>query len=288
MPPARLAEALLDTLLASTRAQRGFLLLYDGFAVTHKLAVGAVGPGDDAFSSTLAHRVLWQGAPLWIDDLQQHPALAGAESVQALGLRAVLGVPLEAGGETIGVLLADSTDLEARFDPADLAAAVALGREAAGAIAAARRLAAAEEGLANERRVRKLAMAAAAAPDLEAFWPLLADEALALTGADRALYLAGPALTPVASRGAARGPVAAAIAAWVRETGTPLHLPDAREDGLRTVLAAPVPGHGVLYLELPVDAMADPALLPTLAGLAEVLGALVGRGATTRSGATNL
>jgi tetratricopeptide (TPR) repeat protein len=277
----------LTSFVALARAQRGFLLLYRGFELTYLLAVGASTPEDDAFSATLAHRVLWQGAPVWIDDLQQHAELAAAASVQALGLRAALGVPLEHGGEVIGVLLADTTDLEARFDPADLPAAVALGREAAAAIATARRLQAAQAEAQAARRLARLALAAAGAPDLVACWPAIADEALALTGATRALYLADPGLQITASRGPdPNSGFATAIAAWVREHGEPVHLLDAQQAGVRAVWAAPA-GPGVLYLDGPREA-ADPAPLAALAAVAEVLGAVAGRGQTARSGHTNL
>ncbi|MDB5098466.1 MAG: hypothetical protein JWM80_2887, partial [Cyanobacteria bacterium RYN_339] len=276
----------LAAFVALARAQRGFLLLYQGFEVTAKLAVGAVGPGDDAFSATLAHRVMWQGAPLWIDDLQQHPALAEAASVQALGLRAVLGVPLEHAGEVIGVLLADSTDVTRRFDPADMDAALALAREAAGAIATARRLQAAEAGLAAAQQLHRLALAAAGATDLASFWPILADAALALTGAERSVYLTGPLLAVAAHRGPSgtETGLARPMIAWVRDHGEPLHLHDAHPGGLRTVWAAPAGHDGVLYLDSIRIAPADPAVLSALAGMAEILGAVSGRGATARSG----
>jgi signal transduction protein with GAF and PtsI domain len=304
--PVLLARTL-EAFVALAHAQRGFLLLYRGFELTDKLAVGVTGPEDDAFSATLAHRVLWQGGPVWLDDLQQHPALAEAASVQALGLRVALGVPLEHGGEVIGVLLADTTDVVHRFDPADMPAALALAKEAAAAIATARRLQAAQAEATAARRLARLALAAAAAPDLEACWPALAEEALALTGAARALYLEGPELDIAAwwlgapARGEAGLDVSVAIAGWVRDRQEPLHLLDARDPdgagsladaGVRTVWAAPAVHagrcHGVLYLDVPRVASADPGVLDALAGLASVLGALAARGHGARSAAPNL
>lgn len=80
--------------------------------------------------------------------------------------------------------------------------------------------------------------------------------------------------------------LATAIAAWARAHDEPVHLLDAQPAGVRAVWAVPA-GPGVLYLDGPRET-ADPGALTALAAVAEVLGAVAGRGQAAGSGNTNL
>ena len=62
------------------------------------------------FSRDVCHMVAETGAPLRVDDMRAHPELALSERARALGVHALLAVPLlAAGGDAIGVLCAADT-----------------------------------------------------------------------------------------------------------------------------------------------------------------------------------
>jgi Nif-specific regulatory protein len=136
MPPARLAEALLDTLLASTRAQRGFLLLYHPTSTeaevvaAREFASRNLSVEEYDFSRSLLRRVLATGSTLLIEDALASESFAQETTVRRLRLRSVLVVPLLSAGRPLGAVY-----LENNREPAALAAADARLTEEAAALA---------------------------------------------------------------------------------------------------------------------------------------------------------
>ncbi|HEY9722968.1 MAG TPA: tetratricopeptide repeat protein, partial [Oscillatoriaceae cyanobacterium] len=91
----------LAALVEIAEAERGFLLLYEGFEVVRQVFHGMAEDESDAFSTSLAQQVLWNGEPLYIEDAQSDARLGTQASIQTLALRSVVGVPLFDGQETI-------------------------------------------------------------------------------------------------------------------------------------------------------------------------------------------
>jgi serine/threonine-protein kinase len=281
-------------------AERGFLLLYDGFEVAHQIFHGMSEEEGDAYSSTLAYQVLWSGEPVFVEDAQADAELGNKASIQALSLRSVLGMPLHDGHDVIGVMIADSQRINTRFSAADMDLALTLARQVAIAISNARRLERYKNGYEELEKLHGLALELLGVTTLEALMAPVSALAVELTGADRVFFLLGEELTIRAGVDAALRPlsldtrdISSSISRWVYEKGEPLHLMDAASDdtfqvqksvmalGLRTVFAVPI-AHGgnrlgVLYLDNQRMVDANPVALRTLARVGEMVGAFVAR-----------
>lgn len=285
-------------LVALADADRGFLLLYEDMLLSHKVFVGMGADTPDGHSSALAHQVLGSGRPVFVEDAQADAALATQQSVQALALRSVVGVPLiarDAAGrpELIGVMIADSRRVNTGFGPADLDVAEALGLHVAGIIASARRLDAARANAERQTLVNEAARAALSAPDRDAARQVIAKAAINAVGAERALWLAGPNLACRAgwdATGSRQPPdqaFSASIANWAQAAQEPVALIDHDEPpagftpgqsvlalGLRSVCAAPLGALGVLYLDSRRVVEPAPGALALLAELASLFAAI--------------
>ncbi|MFP5500874.1 MAG: GAF domain-containing protein, partial [Candidatus Sericytochromatia bacterium] len=293
-----MAQAL-AALVEIAGADRGFLLLYSGFEVTQQIFHGMGEDDSDAFSSSLAYQVLWNGEPLFVEDAQSHAELGMQKSIQALSLRSVLGLPIKEGEETIGVMLADSRRINTQFGEGDMELAMLLARQVGIAITNARRLARYKNGYDELNVLHRLAIATLGAPDLAGMLAPVAVEAAALCGAERLVLLEGEDLACAAAFDAAGRPLAESrdlsqsVSRWVYENGEPLHLLDAQSDesfqaqksvmalGLRTVFAVPVSHagtrYGVLYMDNQRVVEADPTALHTLNRIGEMVGAFLSR-----------
>ena len=277
-------------------AERGMVALYDGYRPTHRVTHGLAPGEDETFSSTLVHQVLWRGEPQFVEDVAASAELAEQASVQALALRSAMALPLVQAGEVIGVMVADSRGL-GTWSEADLDLADALAQATAQAITAARaRMEAAREVAALEhlQAFYRAMLRDGTGPEAAAL-----GVGLRLTGAAHGFVLAladgvAHARTTLAADGSAATatgtPVSTGICDWVLAHGEPLHLVDVQDDeafaerrsvmalGLRTVFAAPLPGHPGLLLYFDSQRVLDapPGTLATLARLAEALGEALG------------
>ncbi len=296
----RVMQQALTALVEIAGAERGFLLLYNGFEVTQQIFHGMDERDNDEFSSGLAYQVLWTGEPLFVEDASSHTEFMGRQSVQSLSLRSVVAVPLNDGQETVGVMMADSQRINTRFAPQDLELALALARQVAIVITNTRRLQRFQNAFEESQVLHRLALAMLGRHTVEEAMAAVAAEALPLCGATRALLLAGPDLkvrTAFDATGmtlpTAGIEVSHSVSGWVNESGEPLHLVDAQADehfqsrasvmalGLHTIFAVPVAFEGrklgVLYLDHPQIVDEDPAALHTLVRIGEMLGAFVAR-----------
>jgi GAF domain-containing protein len=279
----------LAALVELVEAERGFLVLYDGFEVQERLFVGA-DPDADAFSSGVAEQVLWTGQPVFVEDASQHADLAGRESIQALALRAVVGLPLSVDGQVIGVMIADSRQIKQGWGEAEMEVALALAQAVAMAIAHARQADADARELERLRLVQRVALAIAGEREPARLAELVLAEARALVDAERGFLLLGSDADRLRlPDGSPPVDTSQSVCRWVLEQREPLHSLDVQSDdafanaqsvmalGLRTVVGVPVCAgetcFGLMYLDSRRMGSADPRALASLSALGELLGA---------------
>ncbi|MDB5100287.1 MAG: two component, sigma54 specific, transcriptional regulator, Fis family, partial [Cyanobacteria bacterium RYN_339] len=299
LDPATAARQALAALVTLLGAQRGFMVLYEGLSIAEVIAYGEDARDPDAFSTGLAEHVVWTGEAVFIDDLRAHPALGERDSVQGLDLRSAFGLPLFEAGALVGVMIADSREPMTQPDDELRAAAIALGRYATLAVTSARALAGQAREAAELAVCHQVALAATRARSFTDLLPALGSAAGAC-GAERILLLLGDGLEVAAAIDVEGHPLrpelttfSRTIARCVLESGLPLHLADPLADssfashasvqglGGRTVDVVPVRGGeailGVLYTDHPGEVIEGPAPMAALAGMAEAIGALLGR-----------
>lgn len=182
-------------------ADRGFLLLYDGVNVSREVFYGMSASESDVYSRNFADQVFYGREPVIMEDVQSDFHLGHQHSVQSLGLRGVVGVPLVAGDQAIGVIIADCRRLNARFGTDQRDMVVTLARQVAQAIVLARRQA--DQGAELDRLevIRKLSLATAGRSTFEDFMAPVTRLALEVAGARRAYLLCGDPLACVGAYG---------------------------------------------------------------------------------------
>jgi hypothetical protein len=289
---AALAREALHQLMALCGAERGYLLAYEQGrlrqAVTLGMAFGR--EADGGFSHSIAEHVLFSGEPLYLADASADPTWREAASVMALELRTVVCLPLAVHHHLLGVVYMERAAIEPVLADQDLGWLANFARFAAAAIRRERARAQAALQAEHERMCARLGarLAAAAAP--EDVRRSLLDAALALTGAERAFWLAPEAggwraLEALGPQGRALafapGQVSQSILQHVAERREALGVLDlsTSEDwrsqrsvqalGLRTVWCLPAGARELVYLDTTRAAEGDPA------GALEGLAALV-------------
>lgn len=139
----RVLEEVMDTLIALTRAERGFLMLRepDG-TLSFRIARGIahLNLDEDAFivSRTVVHKVADSGEPILTTNAQQDPRFVGQVSVAAYQLRSILCAPLKLKNNLIGVIYVDNRAHTGIFQETDLELISAFANQAAVAIDNAR------------------------------------------------------------------------------------------------------------------------------------------------------
>jgi sigma-B regulation protein RsbU (phosphoserine phosphatase) len=133
----------MDEVIASTRAERGFLMLRDAdgqlaFRVARGMDQQAIETPEFQVSRSVVERVAANGVSTLTSDAQADSWLGGRESVRILGLRAILCVPLQLKGATIGVIYVDNRLQTGIFSPQDLELLAGIASSAAIAIENAR------------------------------------------------------------------------------------------------------------------------------------------------------
>ncbi len=137
-------ELVMTSLINVTRAERGFIMLWD--TAHSELQVPVVRNLDRAtidspafeVSRNIVQAVLDKGTPLLVNDALNDPSLQQFRSVVALRLRSILCAPLRVKDRTIGVVYLDNRLRSALFGQADLELVVAFADQAAIAIDNAR------------------------------------------------------------------------------------------------------------------------------------------------------
>jgi sigma-B regulation protein RsbU (phosphoserine phosphatase) len=133
----------MDEVVATTRAERGFVMLRQPdasfrFAAARGMDLQTIEAPEFQVSRGIVDRVAAEGKSLLTSDAQQEAWLASRASVRILGVRAILCVPLELKGKVEGVIYVDSRIQSGVFSPEDLEMLQGIASSAAIAIDNAR------------------------------------------------------------------------------------------------------------------------------------------------------
>lgn len=136
-------DLVIDEVIATTRAERGFLMLCDergqvSFRTARGLDQTTIDEPSFQVSRSVVERVAQTGQPVLTSDAQQDVRLNLRRSVLALGLRSILCVPLLLKNTVTGVVYVDNRMQAGIFSPADLDLLTAIASTAAIAIENAR------------------------------------------------------------------------------------------------------------------------------------------------------
>jgi transcriptional regulator with GAF, ATPase, and Fis domain len=116
----RMVPTLIDTAVAITQAERGFVFLIEKnrttLAMGRNFAREVVPSPENKISQTLIDRALRVAEPLLLQDAASDGNFAGVASIADLGLRSLLAVPLLYHGDAIGLLLVDHRLQGGAFD----------------------------------------------------------------------------------------------------------------------------------------------------------------------------
>jgi len=133
----KLLGALLDELIALSRADKAFLMLaLDGpprIIASRNIDKNAVDPQDMAVSDSIVQQVLASGTPLIVADALSDAAFRDAKSVMRLKLSSVMGIPLTIRGQTLGLIYLGNDNAIAHFTQ-DLLEIIAIFAAEAGLI----------------------------------------------------------------------------------------------------------------------------------------------------------
>jgi HD-GYP domain-containing protein (c-di-GMP phosphodiesterase class II) len=117
-------EKVMDEVIRLVRAERGFLMLYDGnhelqFQAARGMDRSSINKPDFQVSHSILRRVAREGIPLLTNNAQAEEELGKQKSIILLGLRSVLCVPLMLKGEIIGVIYVDNRMQVGQFNAHD-------------------------------------------------------------------------------------------------------------------------------------------------------------------------
>ncbi|KPJ73949.1 hypothetical protein AMJ52_02580, partial [candidate division TA06 bacterium DG_78] len=109
----QLLELIVDSAIALTKAERGFLMLFrdDGnleFRVTRNIDKKILESEEFKILRTVVNQVLATGKPLFMSALYRDKKIEITDSIEELGLRMVMCVPLKAKDYPLGLVYVDS------------------------------------------------------------------------------------------------------------------------------------------------------------------------------------
>lgn len=135
----RVLEEVMDSLIALTHAERGFLMLLDSKGkLTPQIARGIehinLIQQAFAFSSTIVRRVTDTGQPVLTTNAQEDPRFEDQVSVAIYQLRSIMCAPLKIKDQLIGVIYVDNRARTGMFHESDLDLMTAFANQAAVAI----------------------------------------------------------------------------------------------------------------------------------------------------------
>ena len=133
----------MDEVIATTRAERGFVMLREadgrmGFRVARGMVQETIDDPQFQVSRSVVERVAREGQPILTSDAQSDDRFSMRQSVQILGLRSILCVPLRVKARLLGVVYVDNRLQTGIFTQADLELLTAIASSAAIAIENAR------------------------------------------------------------------------------------------------------------------------------------------------------
>ncbi|MBI4727389.1 sigma 54-interacting transcriptional regulator [candidate division TA06 bacterium] len=135
----QLLNVTMDSVLSLTRAERGFLMLYEGEILKFRVIRNQKSQnweGDDfQISHTITQQVIDSGQPLWVKDASHDANYSQSASIADLKLRSCMCVPLFSGQadnrKILGVIYVDSQLIHESFSTEDLDLFAALAAQAA-------------------------------------------------------------------------------------------------------------------------------------------------------------
>jgi len=109
----QLLELIVDSAISLTKAERGFLMLFrnDGnleFRVTRNIDKKTLESEEFKISRSVVNQVLASGTSLFLSDIYKEEEFKVSESIEVLGLRMVMCVPLKAKKHLLGLIYVDS------------------------------------------------------------------------------------------------------------------------------------------------------------------------------------
>ncbi len=109
----QLLELIVDSAIALTKAERGFLMFFrkNGnleFRVTRNFDKETLEGEKFKISRTVVNQVLATGKPLFLSDIYKDKKFKTSESIEILGLRMVMCVPLKVKKHVLGLIYVDS------------------------------------------------------------------------------------------------------------------------------------------------------------------------------------
>jgi phosphoserine phosphatase RsbU/P len=137
-------NSVLDEVITSTRAERGFLMLVDDhtsklrFQAARGLDQHTIDDPQSQVSLGVIDRVFSEGRPLLTSNAQSDDWLSERKSVMMLGLRSVLCVPLQRKGQITGIIYVDNRVQSGIFTSDDLDLLTSIAASAVVAIENAR------------------------------------------------------------------------------------------------------------------------------------------------------
>lgn len=293
---AAISRAALTGAMAMARAERGYVLSYDGGRLRRAVTSGLDYDAEvaEGFSQSIVEQVLFSQTPLYVMDAGADTTWSQARSVMALQLKTVIALPLATPACILGVIYMDRQAIDPVLNESDLALLHAYATAAASAIV--RERARAEQALSAAIASGLGAQLARQLPPEAARREVLS-AAIAAAGAERGFWLVpdGETWHPAIGldsegRDAPYAEVSRGVVESVATAGEPLGILDlsaaadwqARASiqalGLRTVWCLPVgtPDGALLYLDTTAMATADPAQsLPGLEALLRHAGPLL-------------
>ena len=116
----RLLELIIDSAITISKAERGFLLLFhsDGnlkFKVTRNIDKETLEGEEFKISRTVVNHVLATGEPLFLSNIYKDDKFKISESIEELGLRMIMCVPLKTKENLLGAIYADSHSTSEHF-----------------------------------------------------------------------------------------------------------------------------------------------------------------------------
>jgi len=109
----KLLELIVDSAIMLTKAERGFLILFSKngifeFEVARNYDKETLEDEDIEISKTVVNRVLTTGKPLFLSDIFKDKQFIISDSIETLGLRMVMCVPLKTKENLLGLIYVDS------------------------------------------------------------------------------------------------------------------------------------------------------------------------------------
>ncbi len=140
----RVLNETMDTMIALTGAERGYMVLVDEetgkqtVPVARNLDRETLNDEDFAFSRSIVRQVAENGESVLTTNAAADPRFSGFESVVTRNLRSILCVPLKQRDKMVGVIYADNRGVSGRFNVRHLELLTAFANQAAIAIGKAR------------------------------------------------------------------------------------------------------------------------------------------------------